>query len=106
VLRRNHLPPPLSRVSPYTTLFRSARLPRRHLLLDPHADAVLAVGQPDEPGALPGERVPLGLLRDRRREHLGEPRDDRRLPRGLRARKRPRLNSSHVKIPYAACCLK
>ena len=43
----------------------AARLPRRHLLLDRHAAAVLADRDAVQPGGLPGQRLPLELLQPR-----------------------------------------
>src|SRR5690349_22414661 len=71
--------PPRSTLSPYTTLFRSAR----------------------RAGAVDDAVVPH-LAVDRR-----APRARRARPRGRRAdRKSTRLNSSHVEISYAVFCLK
>src|SRR3712207_1859259 len=78
--------PPRSPLFPYTTLFRSpARavpyrdapgLSRRQLLLRRDVAAVLADGQPLQPRRLPDQRLPLELLRDRRRERRCEPGHD------------------------------
>jgi uncharacterized protein YacL len=46
----------------------AADVPRRQLLFDQHAAAVLAGGQPFQPGALSRQRLPLELLRHRRRQ--------------------------------------
>src|SRR4029077_4951965 len=63
----------------------AAELPRRQLLLDARAAAVLADGRAVQPDRLPDQRLPLELLRRRRREREGQPGDDagvsRRLPR-------------------------
>ena len=45
----------------------AADLPRRQLLLDRHAAAVLAEGHAVQSGGLPDQRLPLELLRHRRR---------------------------------------
>ena len=66
----------------------AAHLPRRRLLLDRHAARRVAHVQPVQPGGLPDQRLPLELLRDRRRGRRGQPRDDagvlRPLPRAGR----------------------
>ena len=54
----------------------AADLPRRQLLLDRHAAAVLADGHAVQPGGLPGQRLPLELLRHRRRGRRRQPGDD------------------------------
>src|SRR5690606_40682835 len=88
------LPPPISTLFPYTTLFRShppAGAP--HL-----AGAVLARG-PARPREPPRRQPPA--LRDlsAQAQHL-------RRDGGVADRKSTRLNSSHVKISYAVFCLK
>src|SRR5690606_26582675 len=55
-------------------------LPRRRLLLDRDAAAVLAEGGPVQPGGLPDQRLPLELLRPVRRQCGGELRRYHRLP--------------------------
>src|SRR2546426_2395215 len=77
--------PPRSTLFPYTTLFRSPRLPDRRLS---HADPR---------GPPPGEAA----LRAGRR--LGDSHERRR---GGGDRKSTRLNSSHLVISYAVFCLK
>ena len=57
----------------------AAGLPRRQLLLDHHAAAALAEDHPVQPGGLPDLRLPLGLLRHRRRRRRPQPRRDRAL---------------------------
>src|SRR5207247_1003318 len=56
---------------------------RRQLLLHRHAAALLADRLALQPRGLPGERIPLELLRPGRRERGLEPRDDRRVSRGV-----------------------
>src|SRR5437667_9971030 len=69
--------PPRSTLFPYTTLFRSRGVPRRHA----HHDR-------------------------RRRVHHQRRRARRRLPAPPLDRKSTRLNSSHITISYAVFCLK
>src|SRR3712207_6897742 len=89
--------PPRSTLFPYTTLFRSARVPRRD-----GRGRELRVGQP------PGDR-PLRARGDRARGGGGR---RSRNAAGLRRRpqrgdrKSTRLNSSHANISYAVFCLK
>ncbi len=52
----------------------AADLPRRRVLFDRHAAAVLAHVQPVQPGGLSRQRLPLELLRGRRRQHRSQPR--------------------------------
>ena len=52
----------------------AADLPRRQLLLDRHAAAVLAERHAVQPGRLSGQRLPLELLRHRRRQRRRQPR--------------------------------
>src|SRR5439155_5840418 len=61
----------------------AAHLSRRQLLLHRHAAALLADGVALQPRGLPGERIPLELLRPRRRERGAEPRHDRGVSRGV-----------------------
>src|SRR5437867_10482716 len=77
-------PPPLSKLFPYTTLFRSERL---HELL------LAARAYPDDPATL--------ALASRALRGFGSRADVRRLDR-----KSTRLNSSHRTISYAVFCLK
>src|SRR3712207_7931855 len=74
--------PPRSTLFPYTTLFRSARVPLRH-----KAPARVA-GPRDEAARAAAAAKP------QRRATLG------------RDRKSTRLNSSHANISYAVFCLK
>src|SRR2546430_12412868 len=98
--------PPISTLSPYTTLFRSdaRRKVRSSLLL--------------QPPQFPAERDPRGLLlvmpraqhlaiRDRRAAALGVRVDvvGMQLFGLLADRKSTRLNSSHSQISYAVFCL-
>ena len=53
------------------------------LLFDRRAAAGVADDRPAEPGRLPDQRLPLELLRDRRRQRLLEPRHDAPVPRHL-----------------------
>ncbi len=64
----------------------AADLSRRQLLLHRHAAALLADGLPVQSRGLSRQRLPLELLRDRRRERRREPRHDRRLPGRFRWR--------------------
>src|SRR2546421_6787335 len=75
--------PPRSTLFPYTTLFRSRRLPRTRR-------------QGGDSGREPYSR---------RREDLGRPRSGRGASTA-RDRKSTRLNSSHDQISYAVFCLK
>jgi ABC-2 type transport system permease protein len=54
----------------------AAHVPRRQLLLDRDAAAVLADRRAVQPGGLPGQRLPLELLRRGRRQPRAEPGDD------------------------------
>src|SRR5690349_22059481 len=78
--------PPRSTLFPYTTLFRSPRVPLGDLLL-----------QLRQPGAGVGPPV-VGHRGLRRVHHVLVPGDE--------DRKSTRLNSSHVEISYAVFCLK
>ncbi len=53
----------------------AAHLPRRQLLFDRHAAAVLAEGDAVQSRGLSDQRLSLELLRHRRRERRGEPRE-------------------------------
>src|SRR3712207_7236204 len=87
--------PPRSTLFPYTTLFRSRRLPLLGVL--PHV-----------PG--PGRRPALGVRGDRgvRGRRTQDRRPGLRLPAVGQPpdRKSTRLNSSHANISYAVFCLK
>ena len=61
----------------------AADLPRRQLLLDRHAAAVLADGHAVQPGRLSDQRLPLELLRRRRRQRRRQPRHDAGVPGAL-----------------------
>src|SRR5690606_41110818 len=100
------LPPPISTLLPYTTLFRSVRVVVDLLLfaallrLLHHVGGALGVlGLVDQRGRLLlrllGERLGLELLL---RHALVHQRDGQAL---VQDRKSTRLNSSHVKISYA-----
>src|SRR3712207_7770640 len=84
--------PPRSTLFPYTTLFRSHRVERRH---------------PHRPGARTDERghpvlhLPGGLVGEGDRQDLA-----RLHATGAQDRKSTRLNSSHANISYAVFCLK
>src|SRR5690606_40288652 len=94
------LPPPVSPLFPYTTLFRSVV-------------EVVGAGDLDRARAECRVRVVVGDDRDQPPVFLRPDRDlaqlahDRRVARvrGI-DRKSTRLNSSHVKISYAVFCLK
>src|SRR3546814_137316 len=86
---------------PYTTLFRSGRLPEaagdpvdggyaadvpgRRVLFDQHAAAGVAEDHPVQPGGVPDQRLPLELLRRVGRERGDQRRCDPRLPRAVPA---------------------
>src|SRR5256885_10897888 len=85
--------PPRSTLFPYTTLFRSGRVPRTRVEGVPHA----GFAEPDEAGR--GGAVPLAGDRTVDQDGIG----------GTVAgtdRKSTRLNSSHLVISYAVFCLK
>src|SRR3712207_6984519 len=80
--------PPRSTLFPYTTLFRSPRVlgpPRGGLA---RAERQYGQDRADRPDPDDARQRPRGR------------------PRGLRDRKRTRLNSSHANISYAVFCLK
>src|SRR3989442_7241791 len=85
--------PPRSTLFPYTTLFRSHRLPDGGGQLPAGADPKVGCGE--------GRG---GLRRACIWVHF--PFGTRNIVRFLRDRKSTRLNSSHVRISYAAFCLK
>src|SRR3712207_7480213 len=80
--------PPRSTLFPYTTLFRSARVPRSRRVGGGPARAGVERIRGNEPG-----------LRGGRRAHVATD----RFPAD---RKSTRLNSSHANISYAVFCLK
>src|SRR2546429_9597693 len=86
-------PPPRSTLFPYTTLFRSLRLPRRGAALERvHGHRLGRVPRPGQGRA---------LLRGRALDGQAQRADD-----DLREdRKSTRLNSSHGYISYAVFCL-
>src|SRR2546430_9737507 len=87
--------PPRSTLFPYTTLFRSDRLARRHVdELDQPPVVVHVAAQPDD------------FPRHRRAPLVGTLRAPWRKREGLVDRKSTRLNSSHSQISYAVFCLK
>ncbi len=61
----------------------AADVPRRHLLFDPRAAAVLAEGHAVQPGGLSDQRLPLELLRDLGRQPAGQPCHDAGVLRDL-----------------------
>src|SRR5688572_32153343 len=93
--------PPRSTLFPYTTLFRSRRLPRI-----PGGAAVVASqrsgvtircgGEPAAVPRRPGQRRGVGATRRVAHRLVGRNQD----------RKSTRLNSSHSQISYAVFCLK
>src|SRR3712207_8273469 len=87
--------PPRSTLFPYTTLFRSPRLPRvrRGLSEAPARHVRLRRLGRARAGTLPRARP--------RRQEASALRED-----GGRDRKSTRLNSSHANISYAVFCLK
>src|SRR5687768_18061642 len=92
-------PPPRSTLFPYTTLFRSAGLPRLRRRRE-------GAGEDDERGDARARSVPAR----RRRAQPGQlpplrPRRDGVEP-ARQDRKSTRLNSSHGYISYAVFCLK
>ena len=78
----------------------AAHVPRRQLLLHQHAAAALAEDHAVQPGRLPRERLPLELLRDRRRARRDQPRHDGgvhgRLPRDGLVDPHDRLSAEEV----------
>ena len=66
----------------------AADLPWRQFLFDRHAAAGLADGVALQSGGVSGQRLSLGLLRHRRRQHRGQPRHDVLLPGRLPRRHR------------------
>src|SRR5690606_41694101 len=90
-LRYHRIPRPrISTLFPYTTLFRSLRPVAGRSVLSRCLDRLLA-----------GGAAPLVLATTTRAEDDGL--EDEALAQD---RKSTRLNSSHVKISYAVCCLK
>src|SRR2546429_2737593 len=86
--------PPRSTLFPYTTLFRSPPLERRHV--QRHCRQVVEQDRPR--GERPHRRKPFHVSLARV-AYLD-------LPQGIRDRKSTRLNSSHGYISYAVFCLK
>lgn len=64
----------------------AARLPRRQLLFDRHAAAILAGSKPLQPGPLSDQRLPMELLRDLRRKSARQRGNYSRLSRPLHVR--------------------
>src|SRR5256885_13238326 len=89
--------PPRSTLFPYTTLFRSERLPQHPR----HGPALRAREPQREPQRCPGVGDDD---RDERAEHA-LPRHEQHT-QGAVDRKSTRLNSSHLVISYAVFCLK
>src|SRR5439155_21902273 len=89
--------PPQSTLFPYTTLFRSRRVPAEEGASRRGEEAA-----PRRPRGAGGIVYPSGGAD--RRARRGRLRD--RLRRAHRDRKSTRLNSSHVAISYAVFCLK
>src|SRR3712207_7089779 len=92
--------PPRSTLFPYTTLFRSTRLPQDHEI---HRDRpVVDVAQVEPHGLVPAEVGPAADL-----PQAGEPGLDVQAALDhVGDRKSTRLNSSHANISYAVFCLK
>src|SRR3712207_7565804 len=92
--------PPRSTLFPYTTLFRSTRLPAEQALVHERRDGRERVG-----GDVPRRgRDTLGRVQGEAAGEDGQPAEE-----GLflgRDRKSTRLNSSHANISYAVFCLK
>src|SRR5690606_41945181 len=88
-------PPPPPTLSPYTTLFRS--LPPLHR----PTDTAAATHRQGRRAADPRGHPPM----DADRKSVGAS-SGTGTNRAGRDRKSTRLNSSHVKISYAVCCLK
>src|SRR5437660_9415653 len=90
------LPPPISTLFPYTTLFRSDVLEDNHLFV-----GFLKPGCERRKGVLEQPREQLGI-------HLGDAlrRAQQTFTARILDRKSTRLNSSHVAISYAVFCLK
>src|SRR5437899_6007350 len=97
------LPPPLSTLFPYTTLFRSLADDRLHTpggeVEDPDG-ARLAVGEVEP---LPHKRQAARL---RQHRLFTGPVEQALLPAARQDRKSTRLNSSHLGTSYAVFCLK
>src|SRR5439155_10069793 len=91
-------PPPSSTLFPYTTLFRSARLPRcgHHHRQRPRPRLRLGPRRQDSAG----QRCGFAVAR------VSPGRGARAAAKPHRDRKSTRLNSSHVAISYAVFCLK
>src|SRR3712207_7155658 len=90
--------PPRSTLFPYTTLFRSHRLPRRA--------GALTVPPPVVSGLRPPAIHRAGHGRCVHLRERSPARPLARPPLGARDRKSTRLNSSHANISYAVFCLK
>src|SRR5690606_42160180 len=96
------LPPPLSTLFPYTTLFRSEVVGNEQ---DRRAVLLLELGDEPQNLLLHGDVERRCRLVGDDQARLG--REGRRDQHALtQDRKRTRLNSSHVKISYAVFCLK
>src|SRR5690606_39938338 len=65
----------------------AADVPRRHVLLDQYAAAVLAEGDALQSRRLPGQRLPVELLRNIRRQRRVESADDARVSDRLPCRR-------------------
>src|SRR2546422_8574015 len=98
--------PPRSPLFPYTTLFRSERLERRHRRELPAADRKpqsVAGDGIDESSGVAGEQQTVDVAGV---DVDGERAEHHRRAREARDRKSTRLNSSHGYISYAVFCLK
>src|SRR5690606_41830027 len=95
--------PPRSTPFPYTTLFRSlfAGSAFATQLVNSGGSLPLLPDLPDPDGS-----YYASLFRDRLYPLLASKSNSPYVPRGTADRKSTRLNSSHVKISYAVCCLK
>src|SRR5699024_12797652 len=100
LVSRHLLPPPISPLFPYTTLFRShpVRADRAH---ERAADGPHINDQREQNRQLIAPAVAL-----RRLQHHVERQRKRQPGDSNRDRKSTRLNSSHVSISYAVFCLK
>src|SRR3712207_7540325 len=90
--------PPRSTLFPYTTLFRSSRLPTAVFSLE-MSKQQLAQRMLCSRGQIDAHKLRKGLLQSHEYAHLAN-------VVGELDRKSTRLNSSHANISYAVFCLK
>src|SRR5690606_41916795 len=97
-------PPPIPTLFPYTTLFRSALVPKV-ITLNAKAHDGKLFGSIHDAEIVAAVAEQTGITIDRKSIVIGEP--IRTLGQHqVTDRKSTRLNSSHVKISYAVFCLK